>query len=89
MKVLDDGVRDVDTDPTTWTTAVAVFDDSAVGCSPHGSVTIIGFATITITSVQGPPANTVFGKVECDNIVPGRGGGGNYGTKGSIPGLVQ
>ena len=89
MKVKNDGIVDLDTNPNTWTTAVAVFDDSQVGCSPNGMVTIVGFATIVITSVVGPPANTIYGAVQCDIVDSGRGSGGNYGTKGSIPGLVQ
>jgi len=89
MRVLNKGPLDMDNDPTTWTTAVAVFDDSKVGCSPSGLVTIEGFATITITRVSGPPESTIYATIKCDNVEPGRGGGGYYGTKGSIPGLVQ
>ncbi len=86
MKVKNDGIHDMDKDPTTWTTAIAVYDSP--DCSPNGLITIAGFATITITSVSGPPASMVYAQVKCDNVESGRGGGGNYGTKGSIPGLV-
>jgi hypothetical protein len=89
MRVKNDGIVDLDNNPNTWTTAVAVFDDAAVGCSPNKMITIVGFATIVITSVAGPPGNTVFGAVQCDIVESGRGSGSNLGTKGSIPGLVQ
>jgi Flp pilus assembly protein TadG len=87
-KVLNDGTIDNDTDSTTWTTGVPVFDSS--DCSnPHGSTFIVGFATIVITNVQDSPVHQIDGYVICNNVEPGRGGGGEYGTKGSIPGLVQ
>jgi Flp pilus assembly protein TadG len=89
MKGLNDGLLDQDTNSNTWTTAVAVYDDTTDGCSPNGMITIVGFATITITSVSGPPQSTIYATVQCDNVDPGRGGGGQYGTKGSIPGLVK
>lgn len=89
MKIKNDGILDMDTDPDTWTTGVPIFDDTEVGCSPSGKITIVGFTTITITAVNGPPDNTIYGEVKCDNVVTGRGSGENYGTKGSIPGLVQ
>jgi len=78
----NDGVNDA------WETGVPVYDSS--DCSnPHGAITIVGFATIVITNVIGPPAKIIDGYVICNNVEPGRGSGGNYGTKGSIPGLVQ
>jgi len=89
MKIKNDGKLDFDTNSATWTTAVPVFDDTADGCSPNGLITIVGFATILITGVDPPPASTIYATVKCDNVEPGRGGGGYYGTKGAIPGLVQ
>jgi len=80
-------------DPATgeWQTNVVVYDYD--DCSnPTGAITIVGFATAIITGVNGPsddPAHTIFAKVICDNIEQGRGSGGDYGTKGSIPGLVE
>jgi hypothetical protein len=39
---------------------------------------------------DGPPGGKVIcGQITCNNVDTGRGGGGEYGTKGSIPGLVQ
>ncbi len=87
-KVLNDGIIDSDNDPTTWTAAVPVYDWE--DCSnPNTSITIVGFATIVITNVQDSPVHQIDGYVICNNVEPGRGGGGSYGTLGSIPGLVQ
>ena len=47
------------------------------------------FATVTITEVLVTPEKTINAQVVCENIEPGRGGGGQYGTKGAIPGLVE
>jgi hypothetical protein len=88
--------RDDDANPDTWTTSVVVYDWN--DCSnPNQDILIVGFATVTIKQVTGPsvpPPNnssvkTIIAEVKCDNVEPGRGSGGNYGTKGSIPGLVQ
>ena len=89
MRVKNDGILDMDTSDATWTTSVPVFDDTLAGCHPNGPLTIAGFATIKITGVDPPPATTIYAEFECDNVVEGRGSGSNYGTKGSIPGLVQ
>lgn len=71
-----------------WLTGVPVYDSS--DCSnPHGAITIVGFATIVITNVQDSPVHQIDGYVICNDIEPSRGSGGNYGSKGSIPGLVQ
>jgi hypothetical protein len=88
MKVLNDGVLDADNDPTTWTTTVVVYDWS--DCSnPNKAIRIVGFATVVIRRVLDSPSKLIDGEVICENVEPGRGSGGNYGTKGSIPGLVQ
>jgi hypothetical protein len=87
-KTLNDGEIDQDTDPTTWTTAVVVYDSSDC-TNPNKLTTIVGFATVTITDVYTAPEKTILGRVVCENIDEGRGGGGTYGTLGSIPGLVQ
>jgi hypothetical protein len=87
MKVKNDGILDNDTDPTTWTTGIAVYNSPE--CNPSGLIPIAGFATIIITSVSGPPESTIYATVKCDNVETGRGSGLTTGTKGSIPGLVQ
>lgn len=78
----NDGLNDA------WEAGVPVYDSS--DCSnPSGAITIVGFATIVITGVQSSPAHQIDGYVVCNNVESGRGSGRNYGTKGSIPGLVQ
>ncbi len=72
----------------TWTTTVPVYDWT--DCSnPQGAIKIIGFATIVITNVSGPPSHTISGHVVCNTVDPGRGGGVTAGKVGSIPGLVE
>ena len=88
MKVLNDGILDGDDDSTTWTTNVVIYDWD--DCSnPHGDITIAGFATVIITEILEAPEKTINAQVICENVEAGRGGGSNYGTKGSIPGLVE
>jgi len=88
MKVRNDGVTDLDEDPATWTAKVVVYESDSCA-NPNQTLTIVGYTTIVITNVVGSPNPRVEGKVLCDNVQYGRGGGGNYGTMGSIPGLVQ
>ncbi len=80
--------RDGDGDDNAWTTSVLVYK-SADCSNPSGRMEVAGFATAVITSVVPPPTKVINAKVICENVEPGRGGGGTYGTKGSIPGLVQ
>jgi Flp pilus assembly protein TadG len=77
-----DGVNDA------WEAGVPVYDSADCG-NPNGRIMIVGFATIVITGVQSSPAHQIDGYVVCNNIESGRGSGRNYGTMGSIPGLVQ
>lgn len=72
-----------------WETVVIVYDRD--DCSnPSGPVTVLGFAGVRVTNVVVPPdGKLVEGQVVCDVMTTGRGGGTDYGTKGSIPGLVQ
>ena len=80
--------RDNDDNPATWTCTVPVYDRA--DCSnPNEPLRIVGFTTVVIHTVLDSPEKTIVAKVKCDNIESGRGGGGNFGTKGSIPGLVQ
>lgn len=88
MKGLNDGVIDADNDPNTWTTSVVVYDWD--DCSnPNKVVTIAGYATVTIYEVSEAPEKTIWAVAKCEDTEPGRGGGGNFGTMGSIPGLVE
>jgi Flp pilus assembly protein TadG len=88
MKVINSKPLDADNDSNTWTTKVVVYDSDTCA-NPNQALLVIGFATVKITNVIGPPNPTVQGEVMCDFVDPGRGSGGEYGTKGSIPGLVQ
>ena len=73
-----------------WDTTVAVYDWD--DCSnPNSSIVVAGFARILLTDVQNAPDKTMIGMVLCDYVdsEDTRGGGGEYGTKGSISGLVE
>jgi hypothetical protein len=74
-----------------WETNVVVYDWP--DCSnPNDTILIVGFATTIVTNVLCPDyddAQEITAIVICDNLEPGRGGGGNYGTMGTIPGLVE
>lgn len=89
-KGLNDGVYDMDENSETWTLSVPIFEDSGLSaCNPSGLITIVGFASITIKEVLNPPDKIIVATVICEEVKPGRGGGADYGTKGSIPGLVE
>jgi len=88
MKGLNDGVLDNDKDSNTWTTTVAVYDSP--DCSnPNKAMKIVGFSEVTIYHVLGPPDDIIDATIKYNYVTVGRGGGSYYGTKGSIPGLVQ
>ncbi len=78
----NDGILDA------WETSVPVYESSDCG-NPTGEIVIVGFATIVITGVQDSPVHQIDGYVICNSFEPSRGGGNNYGTMGTIPGLVQ
>jgi hypothetical protein len=76
-----------------WDTLVVVYDrpgDTPASCgNPNDLYTIVGFAKIRLREVVGAAGKYLEGTVICGPLEPGRSGGGNYGTKGTIPGLVQ
>jgi hypothetical protein len=85
-----------------WKTFVPVYDEGDGGkgddddddddgeCSnPHGSLTIIGFTTAVVTAVKKAPDKVIQAKLQCDVIETGRPGGPDYGTKASVPTIVQ
>jgi len=88
MKIKNDGVLDGDNNSDTWTTRVVVYDSSDC-TNPNEKMTVVGFTTIVITNVEVTPEKLVDGMVLCNIVEPGRGGGTETGTMGSIPGLVQ
>ncbi|MBP1739914.1 MAG: hypothetical protein H6Q48_2207, partial [Deltaproteobacteria bacterium] len=95
----DDGTRayypDGKKNPTPrnkhlWETSVVVYDWE--DCSnPNTSIVIVGYTKIALTNVIDAPEKRVEGKISCDlfSNFETRGGGGNFGLKGTIPGLVE
>lgn len=81
-KCIDDG-----TGVCVWSTKVVVYD-APCGENPNQTIPVIGFATVEITGVGGPPP-VMTAKVACGLVTDGVGGGSYYGTWGSIPGLVE
>lgn len=73
-----------------WETAVPVYEASDCA-NPNQSKLVVGFTEVIITNVLDSPDKTVEGLVVCNRInpEPTRGGGGEYGLKGPIPGLVR
>jgi Flp pilus assembly protein TadG len=68
-----------------WIAQAVVFESN--GCTPiTGARKIVGFTTVVITGVDH---GEIVGTVLCDLYKPSAGGGGEYGTKGTIPGLVK
>lgn len=90
MRVLNDGVLDKDNDSLTWTTTVTVYDKNDCSNPNSGDILkVLGFATATIKSIE-KTGKIIQAEIDCNAFVNGRGGGtNNYGTKGSIPGLVK
>lgn len=77
-------------DPVTgeWETTAVVYDYD--DCSnPTGSIKIVGFVTVVITDILSAPDKIIQAEVICDQVEDNRGGGGEYGTMGRIPGLVE
>jgi hypothetical protein len=74
--------------PPTWTTSVVVYESDSCA-NPGGDILIKGFTTVKITDVLTTPEKIIEGEVLCEFVELQRSGGGEYGTKGSIPGLVQ
>ena len=78
-----------------WKTTVPVYapPPDKDGCSnPTGSLQVVGFATVVVMAVNGSgetPQHRIFAKITCGEKVPGRGGGADFGTVGTIPGLVE
>jgi Flp pilus assembly protein TadG len=83
-------------DPVTgiYESLVVVYEnpgDTTTSCgNPNDLYVIRGFATIHLRVVYDATGGKYLeGTVICDYIDTGRGSGGNFGTLGSIPGLVQ
>jgi hypothetical protein len=63
--------------------------DRADCSNPSGPLEIAGFASVTITGVQGPPEKTIDAVVRCEIIAAGLGGGEDFGTRSTTAGLVR
>ena len=73
-----------------WITTVVVYNWE--DCSnPNKAIEILGYSVILVTDVLNSPDKFIQGQVMCDlfDAENNRGGGGNFGLMGSIPGLVQ
>jgi len=73
-----------------WETTLPVYHRE--DCSnPNQQILIVGFAQIELRDVLNSPDKLVRGEVVCHRVdeQDSRGGGGEYGIKGSIPGLVR
>jgi hypothetical protein len=92
----DSYADDIERNRHLWETTILVYDegppDAEIDCdNPNQTMIISTFATIYLTDVIGPPHKTVIGNLMCETVSENdnRGGGGVYGTKGSIPNLVE
>lgn len=73
-----------------WETSIVVYDWE--DCSnPNTSIVIVGYTRIEMTNVQQAPEKRIEGRILCDlfSEFETRGGGGEFGIKGTIPGLVE
>lgn len=71
-----------------WVTVVPIYERRACQ-APSGSLRIAGFSTAVITLVSTPNGPVLEGVLRSGSVAIGRGGGPDYGTKGSFPGLVS
>lgn len=72
-----------------WDTTVVVYDSD--DCTPNGAIPVEGFVQVQIIDVGQPSNKIVAARIDCDYVdtEANRGGGGNFGLLGSIPGLVE
>lgn len=90
-----DGTRTTPPTPRNkhkWETSVVIYDYVRQECdNPNQDRKIVGFAQVEMRDVLNAPDKLVKGIVKCNYVGPenNRGGGGDYGLKGSIPGLVE
>lgn len=73
-----------------WNVTVPVYDTGSASCSnPNTTLMTVGFATACVYNVTGNPSREINATVTCGEVTNGGGGGGSFGTLGSIPGLVE
>ena len=68
-----------------WFTVVPVYDRKTCATAT-GRARIVGFATVKLSQTSNTQLSAM---VVTNQVQSGRGGGTDYGTKGSIPGLVN
>lgn len=71
-----------------WNVTVPVYANQNCG-NVTGTVMTVGFASACVWNVQGVPTQQINATITCGQVTNGQGGGGNFGTLGSIPGLVE
>ena len=73
-----------------WDTSVVVYEWENCD-NPNTTIKIVGYSRIEMTDVLNAPEKRVVGKILCDQFsnFDTRGGGGDFGVKGTIPGLVE
>lgn len=71
-----------------WNVTVPVYANQNCA-NPNSPIMTVGFASACVWQVRGSPNHQIDGRVTCGEVTNGQGGGGNFGTLGSIPGLVE
>jgi Flp pilus assembly protein TadG len=71
-----------------WNVTIPVYPNQNCA-NPNTAMQVIGFASACVWNVQGVPTQQIDAMVTCGEVTQGQGGGGSFGTLGSIPGLVE
>jgi len=71
-----------------WNVTVPVYANQNCA-NPNIPIMTVGFASACVWQIQGSPNHQIDGRVTCGEVTNGQGGGGSFGTLGSIPGLVE
>jgi Flp pilus assembly protein TadG len=76
--------------PHPWEVLVPVYSGSCLSPNSGDLYKVVGFATLSIYDViTNGPDKGVYGKLVCGKYEDERGGGSDFGTLGTIPGLVR
>jgi len=71
-----------------WNVTIPVYANNSCA-NPNTPMMTIGFASACVWNVQGVPTQQIDARIVCGEVTNGGGGGGSFGTLGSIPGLVE
>jgi hypothetical protein len=78
------------TTPHPWEVLVPVYADTCANPNLSDPYPIVGFATMRIDNVvESGSEKGIYGTLVCDQYEEGPGGGADFGTLGTIPGLVR